>query len=141
MTTCGIYLYSTRTKKILICHATHARWNQWSIPKGLKEGNEDVLDVAKRELEEETGLKFENIQVSETCRLPTVRYKKQNKTLESFLMLTDSDFEGFQYKSNMTSIKGVAEVDSWKWISLSEAKKWLHESQVENIDQIKKLVK
>jgi hypothetical protein len=55
--------------------------------------------------------------------------------------LTDSDFEGFEYKSNMTSKQGVAEVDSWKWVSLSEAKKWLHETQVENIDQIKKLIK
>ena len=141
VTTCGIYLYSTRTNSILICHATNARWNQWSIPKGLKEGNEDTMEVAKRELAEETGLKFENIHVSEIFRLPPVRYKKQNKTLESLLILTDSDFEGFEYKSNMTSKQGVAEVDSWKWVSLSEAKKWLHETQVENIDQIKKLIK
>lgn len=138
--TCGIFLYSTRLKKILVCHATHAPWNQWSIPKGLKETSEKSLDVAKRELAEETGLSFEQLHATKLFNLPPVKYKKQNKTLESFLVLTDFDFEGFQYKSNMTSKPGVAEVDSWKWIPLPEVKKWLHESQSENIDQILKLI-
>ena len=141
ITTCGIYLYNTRTKKILICHATHAPWSQWSIPKGLKEKNEKSLDVAKRELAEETGLAFENFQTAKLFSLPSVKYKKQNKMLESFLVIINSDFENFQYKSNMTNRQGVYEVDSWKWVSLLEAKKMLHESQLENIGQIRQLIR
>ena len=53
--TCGIYLYSVKNKKILICHATHSPWSSWSIPKGLKDTSEESFEAAVRELKEETG--------------------------------------------------------------------------------------
>ena len=74
--TCGIYLYSTVKKKILICHATNARWNQWSIPKGLKEDNEELFNVGKRELHEETGIDITKYSVLKTFPLASVKYEK-----------------------------------------------------------------
>lgn len=47
VTTCGIYLYHTKLKKILVCHATHSSWKRWTIPKGIAEPHEKVYDAAK----------------------------------------------------------------------------------------------
>lgn len=138
--TCGIYLYSVLTKKILICHPTHARWNQWSIPKGLKEDGEELFTVASRELAEETGINIANLHIIKTFELSTVKYAKQNKVLESFLVITDSDLEGFQFTSNMVANGSFPEVDKWKWIPLEELNKWVHESQCKNRDVIIQLL-
>jgi 8-oxo-dGTP pyrophosphatase MutT (NUDIX family) len=45
---------STRTKTLLV---HHAKLNKWVQPGGHADGEEDVLSVALREAEEETGLK------------------------------------------------------------------------------------
>lgn len=54
--TCGTFLFSTLQKKILLCHPTNTKWNNWSIPKGVMEQGEQSFDVASRELKEETGI-------------------------------------------------------------------------------------
>lgn len=138
--TCGIYLYHVPTKRILVGHPTHARWDEWSIPKGLKEGEEDLMDVAARELLEETGIGLEKIHVIRIFSLPPVKYQKQNKMLESFLVITDSNVQEIAYKSNIVSGTSFGEVDSWKWISISQAEKWLHESQQKNLKVIEELL-
>ena len=91
-TTCGIYLYSTALKKLLVCHATNASWKTWSIPKGLKDPGEESFIAATRELKEETGIDLRKISVLNVRELPAVKYKKQNKTLEAFLVITDDLF-------------------------------------------------
>jgi 8-oxo-dGTP pyrophosphatase MutT (NUDIX family) len=138
--TCGIYLYSTKQKKMLICHATNSPWNKWSIPKGLKDNGEDEFHAAIRELREETGIIFENLHVIETHLFPPVKYKKQNKILISYLVITDSDFENFPFTCHSYTRNALQEVDKWKWESLESAASMIHESQQENIPQIKELI-
>jgi predicted NUDIX family NTP pyrophosphohydrolase len=140
LVTCGIYLYDTRQQRILVCHATGSSWKQWSIPKGLKSEGEQSLDAARRELKEETGIDTREINVVKILQLPTAKYQKQNKTLESFLLVTDSDLGHHVFTCKSLGLNAVPEVDSWKWITFEQAETWLHESQQRNIESVRKLV-
>jgi 8-oxo-dGTP pyrophosphatase MutT (NUDIX family) len=138
--TCGTYLFSTTTNKLLVCHPTHSRWNNWSIPKGLMEEGEDILPVCLRELEEETGIDVNKINVLEKHPLPSRKYQKQNKSLESYLVITDTDFTSHKYTSNLVEGKDFPEVDKWKWVDLVEAAGIIHQAQAENLLVISEIV-
>ncbi|HEY0029889.1 MAG TPA: NUDIX hydrolase [Bacteroidia bacterium] len=138
--TCGIYLYSTICKKILICHATHASWKTWSVPKGLKELGEDSYAAAVRELKEETDVDIHALHVIAVHVLPAIKYQKQNKTIESFLVISDSDMEGFKFKCHSLINNSFPEIDAWKWLSLESLTNVLHESQQKNISLIQNLI-
>lgn len=138
--TCGIYLYNTRSKKILVCHATNSSWKTWSVPKGLKDPGEDSFTAAVRELKEETGIDIKELNVLGVYTLPPVKYQKQNKVLESFLVITDTSPDEYSFHCHSMTDKGLPEIDSWKWIGLDTAGKYLHESQLKNTDQIAELI-
>ncbi|HET6224898.1 MAG TPA: NUDIX hydrolase [Bacteroidia bacterium] len=138
--TCGIYLYCTPLKKILVCHATRSPWNSWSIPKGLPDEGEEVYAAAVRELYEETGIEIKQLHVLATHNLEAKKYQKQNKILESFLVVTNSDLSKHPLACHSLTEMGYPEVDKWKWISLDEAESLLHEAQQKNISAIKELV-
>lgn len=138
--TCGTYLYSVNVRKLLVCHPTHSRWNNWSIPKGIMEKGEDVRMVCFRELEEETGIDVIKINILSSHQLPPQKYLKQDKSLKSFLLITDTDFTNHKYTSNLVEGKDFPEVDKWKWVDLIEAAGILHQSQAANLELISTLV-
>ncbi|HMJ71531.1 MAG TPA: NUDIX hydrolase [Cyclobacteriaceae bacterium] len=138
--TCGAYLFSTQTEKLLVCHPTHSRWNTWSIPKGLMEPGEDILSVCLRELKEETGIDVNNIHVISRHQLPSRKYQKQNKSLESILLVTDTELTSHKFTSNLVEGKDFPEIDKWKWIDLVAAAGILHQSQIENLVVISTIV-
>ena len=141
VTTSGIYLYCVPTQKILACHATHAGWKQWSIPKGLQETNETLWSAAIRELKEETGIVLNELNVLRVFHLPKVKYQKQNKTLESFLVITNNDLDNFPFHCYLRNTDSVPEVNTWRWITLTQAASWLHESQRRNLKLIRNYIK
>ena len=54
--TCGIYLFDANNL-LLIQHPTGFRPTVWGVPKGRPDaGEENLFEVAKRELFEETGI-------------------------------------------------------------------------------------
>lgn len=138
--TCGIYLYNTTTKKILVCHATNSSWNKWSIPKGLMDAGEEPFNAACRELKEETGIDINTLHILKSHKLPVIKYQRQNKVLESYLIVTDTDLDNFSYNCQLLVNGDFPEVDGWKWISLSKMKEYLHESQQKNFDTITHLI-
>jgi 8-oxo-dGTP pyrophosphatase MutT (NUDIX family) len=138
--TCGTYLYSTILKKILVCHPTNSRWNNWSIPKGVMETGESIFEVCVRELFEETGIDIKKINVLQKHALPTRKYQKQEKSLDSFLIITDTEFTDHKFLSNLVEGKDFSENDKWKWVTLEEAAKIIHLSQAENLPLIATLV-
>ncbi|HYG52592.1 MAG TPA: NUDIX hydrolase [Flavobacteriales bacterium] len=138
--TCGIFLYDIRQKKILACHATNAPWHTWSIPKGIKELNEDSFTCACRELKEETGIDMNKLSVMENYELEPIHYEKQNKVLESFLVVTDTSLNEHLYSCSTFIKEGLPEVNGWKWISIEHMSKYLHETQWHHIDKIKSII-
>lgn len=136
----GTYLYSSTLQKLLVCHPTNSRWNNWSIPKGIMENGEDIFEGCARELKEETGIDVAKIHVVSKHRLPARKYQKQEKVLESFLVVTDTDFSSHQYSSNLVEGKDFPEVDKWKWVTLEEAVPLIHLTQQENLPLIPSLV-
>ncbi len=136
--TCGIYLYNTLTEKILICHATKSK-NGWSIPKGVREDNEMFFQAAAREMLEETNVDIEKIKILERHDMPPIYYVKQNKVLQSFLIITDSDFKDVVLKCNSLVEKGgYPEIDKILWVSIKDMMNMVHISQVENVPLIEK---
>jgi 8-oxo-dGTP pyrophosphatase MutT (NUDIX family) len=128
-------------KKFLVCHPTRTRWNNWSIPKGVMEEGEEVYDVCVRELEEETGIDVKKINVVALHRLPSRKYQKQQKSLESFLLITDTDFTSHRFTSNLVEGKDFSENDKWKWVTVEDALLIVHQSQAENLPLIVELVR
>lgn len=138
-TTCGLYLYSITSGKVLVCHATHASWKQWSIPKGLKDEKEEPLDTAIRELKEETGIEFKKLDIIALHTLPSVKYEKRNKVLDSFLVIADGGVEKLPLHCGTRVKNAFPEIDKWEWVKLDVLNKWVHESQQKNISMIREL--
>ncbi len=111
----------------------------WSIPKGLIEENENSLDTAKREFEEETGLKPEG----EFIPLGDV-------TLKSGKIVYAWAFEGkydkeFIYKSNLFEMEwppksgkkvNFPEADKFEFFTPDEARQKINSSQIPLIDNL-----
>jgi 8-oxo-dGTP pyrophosphatase MutT (NUDIX family) len=140
VTTHGIFLYSTRTKKILACHATNSPWNRWSIPKGLGDPGEDSFHAAARELQEETGIDLSEIHIVKKHSLPAVKYQKQNKLLKSFLVVTDTDLDKHDFCCHTLVNNEFPEVDKWKWIEPEQMKTLLHETQQKHFEEINTII-
>jgi 8-oxo-dGTP pyrophosphatase MutT (NUDIX family) len=140
-TTCGIYLFNLHTRQFLLCHATRSRFDQWSIPKGLPDENESCYDAAIRELYEETGIKLEDLRVIQIKELPAVKYKKQNKLLQPFLLVTDTDLSSFEFSCISMVNDKYPEVDKYGWAGFDEMKTLAHESQRVNLPLIESEVK
>lgn len=139
--TCGIYLYNTKSEKILVCHATHSPWNNWSIPKGVQDDNEELYATAVRELYEETGIEIKQLHILAVHALEAKKYEKQNKILESFLVITDSEIDTQSLICHSLTEKGFPEVDKYKWVTLGDAWKLLHEAQQKNGSAIEELIR
>ena len=82
--TFGIFLYSIKMGKLLICKAS-GNYGGWSIPKGMAEDGESPIEAAVRELWEETGIDVNNLQISLIVELGPVLYRTRKKILKSFL--------------------------------------------------------
>lgn len=137
--TCGIYLYEILQKKFIICHATHASFKQWSIPKGLQEDNEEPYSAALRELKEETGIDAGKLHILSTHSLHPVKYLKQNKTLVSFLVVTDTPLTDYKLHCSVLVNNSFPEIDKWLWTDIDTMNKMVHESQQQNIPAIREM--
>ena len=138
--TCGIYLYQVSRKKFLTCHATNARFDSWSIPKGLRDKDEDCFTAACRELFEETGISIEKVNILHKQQLPVRSYKKQKKVLYSWLIITDTIINDNELQCSSLIKGGQPEIDKYGWATFPQAEKLLHETQVENLELIREII-
>jgi len=130
ITTCGTFVFTNDTRKLLIVHPTHASPKTWSIPKGeLETEDEHPWRRARKELKEETGLDFKYL--NDIKCLGYQNYEKnKNKRLLGFLQTIDSSWINKPLICTSLVNNEFSEVDGFAWVSLNVARGLLHESQV-----------
>ena len=134
----GILLYRIQNKypEVFLVHPGGPFWEKkddgaWSIPKGEFEDDEDPLYAAKREFEEETGLKISG----KFIQLEAVQ-QKSGKIV--FAWAVEGDIDPATIKSNSFEIewppasgkmRSFPEIDKAEWFNLIEAKKKINSGQ------------
>jgi predicted NUDIX family NTP pyrophosphohydrolase len=109
----------------------------WTIPKGLVKPGEDLLLAAKREFEEETGIK----PIGAMLFLGTVRLKS-GKIIHGWAFEYDiweeivvkSNYFTMESPPNSGRMQSFPEVDRGAFFSIEEAKKKLNPAQAPFVD-------
>lgn len=117
--------------KILMCHPTGSRWyGTYSIPKGMVDEGESILDAAIRETKEEVGIIVKPFQINKgvyRIDYPESRYGK--KELYFYIVEVDDpsnigmDGEVIDKSKFKPNKEGVVEIDWAGFITFSEARK------------------
>ena len=132
-----LYRYHNNLPEVLLVHPGGPFWakkdlGSWSIPKGEFEADEDPLDAAKREVEEETGLKVQG----DFVKLTPVK-QKSGKIIYAWAV--QGNLNATEIKSNTFEIewppksgkkKAFPEIDKAAWFNVNEAKKKIIQGQV-----------
>lgn len=141
----GILLYRRRASsvEILLVHPggpffARKDLGAWSIPKGEFQEGEDPLEVAKREMEEETGYVV-------TRSLTPLTAIKQKGGKRVFAWAAAGDFDPLGIKSNTFrlewppksgQVQEFPEVDRAEWFSVSQARLKINPNQVGLIEEL-----
>lgn len=134
----GIVLYRIQKNcvEVFLVHPGGPYWSKkddgaWSIPKGEFNENEEPLAAAKREFQEETGIKISG----EFIQLNPVKQKGGKMV---YAWAVEGDIDPAKIKSNSFEIewpprsgkmKSFPEIDKAAWFQLSHAQKKIIEAQ------------
>lgn len=134
--------------RVFIVHPGGPFWKDkdegaWSIPKGeIEDGEIDLLDVAKRELKEETGIDIFSRRKEEFKDLGSV---KQKSGKEVFCYAIEGDWSGLLICSSYVEMEWpkqsgkmikFPEVDKAGFFSLEVSRKKMNEAQREFLDKL-----
>lgn len=142
----GLLMYRFRDGGIefFLVHPGGPFWEKkdkgvWSIPKGLVEEGEDLIETAKREFEEETGLK---VSASEFLALSPVK-QKGGKVVYAWAFEGDCDPEKIrsntfhiEWPPRSGIVKEFPEIDRAGWFGPDEAKEKINPAQAVWIDEV-----
>jgi 8-oxo-dGTP pyrophosphatase MutT (NUDIX family) len=139
--TCGIFIVDKKNR-ILVGHPTEVyKPFCWSIPKGEQDPGESTAQTAVREVFEETGIRVDPSQIE---YLWNSVYATNRKTLHAYIVKLDVDGETlnahcdsmFQNRAG----KMIPEIDEFRWVTLEEAEKICHESQIRLLPLVAKKI-
>ena len=137
-----LFRFENGTPEVLLVHPGGPFWinkdiGAWSIPKGEMEEGENTLETAKRELEEETGIKTEG----ELIELTPVR--QSNKTIYAwaFRLNAKTDFTisnsfEMEWPPGSGKLKSFLEIDKAEWFNFKDAKIKIIKGQIPLIDEL-----
>jgi len=123
----GAIIIFIKNNKILFLIVQHKVAGHWSFPKGHKEGRESDLEAAKREVEEEVGIKdFQLIDDIYFIEKYTIKSKKEGieKTVKYYLAKTKSQNIILQ-EEEIKDAKWLEFEDAYNLLSFKEAKNLL----------------
>ena len=115
----------------------------WSIPKGEITDNEDEKEAAKREFEEETGMKIN----ADLIPLKPIR-QKNGKTVMAWAV--NQDIDPSKIVSNLFEIEWppksgkhqqFPEMDRAEWFSVSDAREKIIAGQAALIDELEEILR
>ncbi|MEO7767616.1 MAG: NUDIX domain-containing protein [Ferruginibacter sp.] len=135
----GIILYRFRNSlpEILLVHPGGPFWAKkdlgaWSIPKGDFDDNENPLDAAKREFEEETGIKI----AGKFIELTPVK-QKAGKLIYAWALQKDvntvevkSNIFEMQWPPKSGKMKEFPEIDKAEWFGIEKTKEKVLQGQL-----------
>lgn len=143
-TSAGVLLFRRRggALQVLLVHPGGPYWatkdlGGWSLPKGRPEPGESLLDAAKRELAEETGIILHQ---EPMMPLGTIR-QRGGKTIYAWTLEKDWDPETL--RSNVFELdwpphsgcpQSFPEIDRADWFSLPEARRRILPGQAPLLD-------
>ncbi len=142
----GILLYRLKDHlfEVMLVHPGGPFWAKkdegaWSVPKGEFDDSEDALSAAKREMEEETGIKAEG----NFIELTPVK-QKNGKMVYAWAL--EKNIDAADIKSNSFEIewppksgkkKSFPEIDRAGWFTTEEAVKKILAAQLPLINELK----
>ena len=139
-----MYRWRAEKVEVLVAHPGSPIYRNkdaghWTIPKGLVDQGESVLDAAQREFREETGF---SVGTDRFVDLGTVRLKS-GKTVYGFAFEGDGDpsklksneFE-LEWPPRTGRIGRYPEVDQVRFVSPDEARRLLHPAQAAFVDRL-----
>lgn len=133
----GLFLVN-KEDKILVGHPTNHDPNFWSIPKGKIDGDETPLEAAIRETYEESNVKlFKDLHKFVEIGKYVYRHKKKDIMLYAIFEPEHASWDKIIIKCNSNVPEergGFPEMDDFKWVTLDEARKILHKTQVDALD-------
>lgn len=146
----GLLMYNNQEKdlKVFLVHPggpffTKKDDGYWGIPKGLIEKNEDHLEAAKREFEEETGIKplGEFISLGSTIQSNNkIVYAWAFETeLRGQIQITCNTFE-MEWPPHSGKKLEFPEVDKGEFFSISEAKKKVYSAQLVFLNRLEEYI-
>src|SRR3954454_17900124 len=144
-----IYKYADDDIEVLLVHPggpffTKKDTGVWSIPKGEYEDGEDALEVAKRELEEETG------NVSRDGKFLPLKPVtiKSGKHITAWAVETNfekcficsNNFE-MEWPPKLGKMQSFPEVDKAEWFSIKAAKEKINPGQLPLLNELVEMLK
>lgn len=153
----GILVYCKRKNRleILLVHPGGPFWKNkdigvWSIPKGEIKKGEDILETAKREFKEETGidLKIDKTNNSRKLIFLGSATQKNGKIVYAWAIQCRKPFNVQKIKSNLVKIEfppnsskfiEFPEVDRAEFFDLEKAAKKIVPGQIKFLEQLKKI--
>ena len=122
----GIVVFN-KEQKVLMCARADSQDFNWQFPQGGINQNEDIVDAAKRELQEETGI----TSVELVARIPkALRYDfpdyvlakfKKNKYIGQEQHWVLFYFNGDDSEIDFTTNPNEIEFKAYEWVDISEA--------------------
>ncbi len=146
----GILIYRKKEQKyqIFLAHMGGPFWQNinvgaWSIPKGEINQDEKIIDCARREFQEETGISIQ----------PPITYLASKKVSNHKLVIIftkEQDVDNSNFQSNFFSrefpkgsgiIRQFPEMDKAEWFDIDEAKKIINPKQLFFINRLERYLK
>jgi len=145
-TSAGILLWRRGADRVevLLAHQGGPFWTKkdlghWTIPKGEVEPGEELVDVARREFQEETGHAVGDVALVE---LGQIR-QKSGKTVFAWGANGDldpstavSNTYDMEWPPRSGRIQSFPEIDRVEWFDLDEARRRLKAAQVPFLDRL-----